>query len=354
MAELSVIVPVHNTEQYLPRCVDSILNQTYGDFELILVDDGSTDASAALCDQYAEQETRIRVIHEEGRGASFARETGLRAASGKYVTFPDSDDWLEPEMFENLMDALKENGADCAAAGFIQEGKESLPRGNGIFSGVYDLADPAEERARNFLSKVLYAGRFYEPGIIPSLWSKILRRDLLDPDSAPNPLIRMGDDAARLYPALTGAKRVAVLNEARLYHYRFLPTSQANAFDPRYFERAGALLRGLNRDLAASPEMRSGLPYYALFILDLGMDQYLFHSREDTKTDKEAVLRQAFSIWEAVCPEDTAMDWSGFPKAKARKLRLFTEGKTDKLISLYAKEHFSATIKAVLHKGRTK
>ena len=353
MAELSVIVPIHNTEPYLPQCLKSILEQTYRDFELILVDDGSDDGCPVICDRAAEKDRRIRVIHQAAGGASAAREAGLRAASGEFVTFPDSDDWLDPPMFETLMTAIRENGADLAAVGFLQEGPEPLPRGNGIASGLYNLERPAEEKANNFLQKTLYNGTFYEPGIIPSLWSKVIRRKLLDQEGAPNPLIRMGDDAARLYPALAKAKHVLVMNEARHYHYRYLPTSQANAYDPRYFERADALLRGLDKALQQAPEIRSGLPYYALFILELGMDQYLFHARRNSKAEKEAALNQAFTVWEAIRPADGAIRWDGFSQTQAEKLRLFTEGETGKLISLYAKHHFSATIRAVLHRGRT-
>lgn len=100
MPKVSVIVPVYNAEKYLQECVDSILRQTLADLELILVDDGSTDSSPALCDWYAEQDARVKVIHKPNGRAASARNAGIRAASGDYVAFVDSDDWVSPEMYE--------------------------------------------------------------------------------------------------------------------------------------------------------------------------------------------------------------------------------------------------------------
>ena len=98
---ISVIVPVYNTEKYLDRCIQSILTQTYTDFELLLIDDGSTDSSGAICDKYAEQDSRVRVFHKENGGASSARNLGLDNANGEWITFCDSDDWVYPCWLEN-------------------------------------------------------------------------------------------------------------------------------------------------------------------------------------------------------------------------------------------------------------
>ncbi len=94
--KISVIVPVYNVEQYLPRCIDSILAQTFTDFELLLIDDGSRDNSGKICDEYAEKDSRIRVFHKENGGVSSARNVGLDNTCGEYVSFIDSDDWIGP------------------------------------------------------------------------------------------------------------------------------------------------------------------------------------------------------------------------------------------------------------------
>ena len=118
MPKISVIVPVYNTGQYLPRCIDSILSQTFTDFELLLIDDGSTDNSGMICDEYAAKDSRIRVFHKENGGVSSARNFGLAQASGEYIGWVDSDDWIEPNMYELLLCAIEREKADIAYCNF--------------------------------------------------------------------------------------------------------------------------------------------------------------------------------------------------------------------------------------------
>ena len=121
MPKLSVIVPVYNTEKYLRECVDSILAQTFTDFELILVDDGSTDGSGAICDEYAGKDSRIRVIHQENGGATLARRSGVRIAQGEYVAFVDSDDWIAQHIYQNMMEKAETCGADVILCDIVLE-----------------------------------------------------------------------------------------------------------------------------------------------------------------------------------------------------------------------------------------
>jgi glycosyltransferase involved in cell wall biosynthesis len=114
MSTISVIIPVYNTAAYLPRCLASVLGQTYRDLEVILIDDGSTDDSAALCDDFARKDARVRVIHQENGGLSAARNAGLDAACGDLIGFVDSDDWIEPDMYAYLVDLLEQDTSDIA------------------------------------------------------------------------------------------------------------------------------------------------------------------------------------------------------------------------------------------------
>lgn len=120
--KVSVIVPVYNTEKYLRQCLDSILSQTWQDLEILLVDDGSVDHSGAICDEFGAKDSRIRVIHTENRGVSAARNTAMEAASGEYIVFVDSDDYVSPEYVEHLMAAAD---ADLITAGFRVETPEN-------------------------------------------------------------------------------------------------------------------------------------------------------------------------------------------------------------------------------------
>ena len=116
-AGISVIVPVYNVEDYLARCVDSILAQTYSNLEVILVDDGAKDSSGAICDAYGARDSRVKVIHKENGGLSSARNAGLEAAAGEYISFVDSDDWIEPDAYSHLMDVMEKYGAKLVCGG---------------------------------------------------------------------------------------------------------------------------------------------------------------------------------------------------------------------------------------------
>ena len=117
-ALISVIVPIYNTRQYLDRCVESIISQTYQALEIILVDDGSTDGSGEMCDTWAKKDSRIKVIHKENGGAASARNKGIALAGGEYISFADSDDYLDNDIFEFLYNLLTENNADVARCGY--------------------------------------------------------------------------------------------------------------------------------------------------------------------------------------------------------------------------------------------
>ena len=114
MAKISIIVPVYNVEQYIHKCIDSILIQTLTDFELILIDDGSKDTSGEICDEYAKKDSRIRVIHKENGGLSSARNAGIDIATSDYLGFVDSDDWIDINMYESLYSGIIDNNADIA------------------------------------------------------------------------------------------------------------------------------------------------------------------------------------------------------------------------------------------------
>lgn len=118
---ISIIVPVYKVEPYLRQCVDSILNQTYRDLEILLIDDGSPDCCGKICDEYEKKDKRVRVFHTENRGLSIARNLGLKETQGDYIGFVDSDDWIEPDMYEVLLKCLEETGADICVCGYSYE-----------------------------------------------------------------------------------------------------------------------------------------------------------------------------------------------------------------------------------------
>lgn len=118
--KISVIIPIYNTEKYLTRCIESVLSQAYSDLEIILVDDGSTDSSAQMCDEYALRDSRIRVVHKENGGLSSARNAGLEVATGKYIGFVDSDDYISPDFYESLVLNIGDKTTEIANARYVR------------------------------------------------------------------------------------------------------------------------------------------------------------------------------------------------------------------------------------------
>ena len=162
---ISVIVPVYNVAAYLPQCLDSILSQDYGDLEVILIDDGSRDASGRICDQYAAQDSRVRVIHQKNGGGAAAKNAGLRIASGAYLSFVDSDDYLEPGAYGFLMKVLLEEEADAV---------------QGSFREVYRNHVEEQRISGETLEGYDYLLRFPKDFSCALLWNKLYRRELFD------------------------------------------------------------------------------------------------------------------------------------------------------------------------------
>ena len=162
---ISVIVPVYNVAQYLSQCVSSILSQDYGGLEVILIDDGSTDASGEICDQYAAKDSRVRVIHQKNGGAAAAKNAGLRLASGDYLAFADSDDYLEPGAYGFLMKTLLETNADAV---------------QGSFREVYRNRAEEQHIQEETLEGYDYLLRFPKDFSCALLWNKLYRRAIFD------------------------------------------------------------------------------------------------------------------------------------------------------------------------------
>lgn len=214
---VSVTVPVYNVTEYLPQCIESICGQTYKALEIILVDDGSTDESGNICDKYAEEDSRITVIHKENGGLVSARKAGLNAAHGEFVSCVDGDDWIESDMIQRLMDIESVTGADMIAfAGYEEfEGCQGS-KGNTAAEGLYHT----EEQLKELYARMLMNGNFFEQGISTYIWNKLFRRSLLEEYQMRVPdVISYGEDTACVYPCILAAGSVYVTN-MHLYHYR--------------------------------------------------------------------------------------------------------------------------------------
>lgn len=208
MPKISIIVPVYKVEALLGRCIDSILCQTFPDFELILVDDGSPDQSGVICDQYAARDKRIRVVHQKNGGLSAARNTGISLAAGEYLSFVDSDDMIHPQMFEFLLSSLEKHQADVVSTRYIRFHGESptMPR----LSEVGELLLTQKE----FLDH-LYPEYFERIGI--SAWGKLYRRHLFETLRYPEGKIY--EDLHIYLELLRLCRKIVVLDTPMYYYY---------------------------------------------------------------------------------------------------------------------------------------
>lgn len=164
---ISVIVPVYNVATYLPQCMESLLNQSYKALEIILIDDGSTDDSPALCDGYAKQDARVKVIHQKNGGAASAKNAGLRIATGEYLTFADSDDYVELDAYAFMVAALEEHGADVIQCSYRD-----------IFTDSQIDRLASDELVK--YSKIEYLRRYTQDWTCALLWDKLYKRFLFD------------------------------------------------------------------------------------------------------------------------------------------------------------------------------
>lgn len=206
--KISIIVPVYRVESYLDRCVRSICAQTFADFELILVDDGSPDNCPALCDAWAAKDARIRVIHQTNKGLSGARNSGIEAARGQYLSFVDSDDYVEPDMLQKLVTALETSGAQMAVCNLVYEDENGTRFEEPDFSAVQDrVLDPAA-----------YWNEYFSPCEVyyTVAWNKLYRRELFR--TLRYPLGKRNEDEFVLGALLAQCTRIVCLRAVE-YHY---------------------------------------------------------------------------------------------------------------------------------------
>ena len=169
---ISIIVPIYNVEKYLSKCIESILNQTYKNIELILVDDGSPDNSPQICDHYANADDRVCVIHQCNAGVSAARNAGLKIAMGQYIGFVDPDDWVAPEMYDGMIAEIENGDTDLVICGYNYYDEE----GNVDTKRLYEI------RENECLSQKDVMSRFFDmpPTVRHGVWNKLFKRSLLE------------------------------------------------------------------------------------------------------------------------------------------------------------------------------
>lgn len=218
---ISVIVPVYNVEKYIRNCLDSIINQTYKDLEIILVDDGSTDNSGAICDEYAQKDSRIKVIHKQNGGLSSARNAGLDNATGKYVGFIDSDDFIELDMYEKLLNTLQVTQTDVCMCGCkIVSEQGAILFKNNLPIKIYKIDD--------ILKDVILP-------LETSAWNKLYKREIIGNARFPEGKIH-GEDLIFTLEYLTSEMTFSAIEDYSYYYVKHPSSITTSKFSIKSFD----------------------------------------------------------------------------------------------------------------------
>lgn len=220
---ITVIVPVYNVEKYLRKCIESILAQTYQKLEIILVDDGSTDNSGKICDEYAAKDNRIIVMHKENGGLSDARNVALDIVKGDYITCVDSDDYLARDYVEYLYLLLTKNGADISICSYKKV-------------CAYNVRlDNCQEKVSIFSDEDALAELLYQRRIVPSAWCKLYRREMFSEIRYPKGMYY--EDFAVIYKLLSKCKKIVVGTQQKYYYFQRNDSIMNQKFNVKKIQR---------------------------------------------------------------------------------------------------------------------
>ena len=288
MVKISVVVPIYNAEEYLNECISSIINQSFRNIEIILVNDGSTDKSSQICNEYAKDDKRIKIINKSNGGLVSARKAGVKMATGEYVTFVDADDFIEEDTLGKMYSWVIKcyPDADVIACAFKQDYGTWLDiKKNGLENGIYK-----GEKLEILYDRIMNYGKFYTFAMFPSLCLKLFRRQLLTkyqiqiPDD-----ITMGEDAGVTFPVIFNCDCMVIDNDITGYHYRVVSNSMSRQLEPepRYFEQISNLYVYMKSELSKkeNASIDRQLQNYRLYLVGLGMRRL----KESSYTRRERI-----------------------------------------------------------------
>lgn len=265
--KLSIVVPVYNCEQYLDECIQSILKQTYTQFELIIVNDGSTDDSLSVCQRYAEEDSRVKVYDIKNSGAYQARKYGANRAVGELITFADADDWLDLNAFEAYMNTYEAYKPDICAFTYIHDEKSVASNLNLCEEGFYD-----KELIKKLVPQMMFDPKNGIRKMNPSLACKLMKRELfLKVTEKVTERINLGDDALVTYPAICCADSLYVSNRI-FYHYRRNMESLTTKMRLERVEELGFFQKALENvldDMGLREKLQSQVDHYVRRYFDI-------------------------------------------------------------------------------------
>lgn len=269
---VSIVVPVYNAKEYLYKCVDSIIKQTYKNIEIILVDDGSQDGSALLCDELAELDKRIIVIHKDNGGLVTARKAGLRRARGKYILNVDSDDWIEKDMVEQLLKPAEQNNSDIVTSGYYEETSEyTIKQTDTLPEGNYNT----EEEKLYLYRHIIRNGMLR--GMNVPIWCKLVKSDIMcEIYLKMSDEIRVGEDAAFIYSCLALVDKITILHDA-YYHYMVREGTMSRSINKYYFREMNDVILFIEKNFAKNKYkeiLKEQLNYHTVALCLVGIEKF--------------------------------------------------------------------------------
>lgn len=287
MELVSIIVPVYNVEKYLRECVDSLLKQTYKNLEIILVDDGSRDQSGVICNEYAEMDKRVKVIHKDNAGLGYARNSGLEIATGGYVTFIDSDDIAAPNLVELLMQGIQEHDADTCIGGFKRIGND----GKTVFKERYEeTLYTGEDVYDSLFARMLGSAPDKHDAMRMSVWNVMYSTEIIREHNLRFPSERefISEDIIWDSDYYKYAECVKVI-PSTAYSYRITPGSLTQNYKPQRLEMICTLYKEMERRLSGDVEKITRLQRQFFVNLKVCISQENNHIR----TKEEKTLRKS-------------------------------------------------------------
>lgn len=238
MKKVSVIIPVYNVEKYIDKCMESVLNQTYSNLEIILVDDGSPDNSGKMCDEYTVKDNRVKVIHKENGGLSSARNMALDIATGEYVAFIDSDDFVETTMIEKVVSKIEETNADvCMFSYFTYNGETSVAHARPLDKDEYETEEIRDLIIPMFIGQKDAVGHH----LLGFVCCQLFRRSSIGEQRFKSEREYYAEDIVFDLEFYIRAKKMCVVNEP-LYYYRYVESSLSNRYRKNLFDKFALLL----------------------------------------------------------------------------------------------------------------
>lgn len=235
---LSVIVPVYNVEKYLRRCVESILAQTERDLEIILVDDGSTDTSGQICDEYETKYARVKVIHKENGGLTSAWIAGAKASCGDYLGFVDSDDWIDMDMYKRMYKKAKSYDVDMVLCGLVKEFENEQRKKTYLTDRLTKSFYGSKEIKKEIVPVFFCNGSFDSRAIPASRAMKLYRREIImDNIKFCNAEVSIGEDLVITFAAFIDTKSICAIHDYYPYHYWINESSLTGKHDRNYLNK---------------------------------------------------------------------------------------------------------------------